>query len=117
MTTVRRTMIVQAAIADRARSLASQFGPNASGMWTTPVRPIGSIGTATAYVSEGPIDSDFADMLSSADALVAGAAAKGVTIDLATAQGLLSQSTVVETVGSALSTIAALGYEMVPEGL
>ena len=57
-----RTMIIPDAIAATVRALASQFGPSASGMWTTALSPSGEL-PATHWISTGQVGVEFAAIM------------------------------------------------------
>lgn len=57
-----RTMLIPDAIVAQVRSLADSFGPAASGMWTTPLSPTGTL-PATHWISSGYIGDDFAAIM------------------------------------------------------
>lgn len=106
-----RSIVVSAAIASNARSLAAQV-PGGAGMWITPLSPTGQA-PATHYISSGKIWLEFALMLSSPEEMVAGATRYGLTpsIDLATATYLLSQADISTEDG--FTAMAQLGLQMV----
>ena len=105
-----KTMIINASIAEQARALADQLSPSAQGMWTTPLSATGSY-PATHYISTGMIGVEFASMLESAQGLVDGAAQLGVTIDLATAEYLLSNADISDE--EPFIAMARLGLKMI----
>jgi len=57
-----RTMIVPDAIVATVRALADNFGPSASGMWTTPLSADGNL-PASHWISSGLIGDDFAAIM------------------------------------------------------
>lgn len=94
MSKVFCTLTITAAAAPMARQLAAAL-PAGGGMFVAGFHPRGNPG-AVIYVSEGDIEQEFADALSSPEALVGMLAAAGVPMALAQAQALLSQATVSE---------------------
>jgi hypothetical protein len=85
-----RTIIVEAAIAPNARAMCAMV-PGGTGMFTTALSATGQA-PATHYVSSGNIWPQFAEMLATADGMVAGAQAMGMPIDIPTAAYLLAHS-------------------------
>lgn len=94
MTKVFRTLTITAAAAPIASQLAAAL-PAGGGMFVAGYHPRGNPG-AVIYVSEGEIEQDFADALTSPEALVEMLAEAKVTITMDQANALLSQATVSE---------------------
>lgn len=112
---VHRSMVVTAANVMLARYLAGKFGASSQGMFTATLCPIdGEYQEPTAYISAGMIDRKFADMLASPEALIAGAAAMGVTVDAPTAASLLQSSDVSPQQGS--DALTRLGLRLFSYG-
>lgn len=107
-----KTMIINASIAEQARALAEQLSPSAKGMWTTPLSATGSY-PATHYISTGMIGLEFASMLESAQGLVEGAGQLDVSIDLATAEYLLSNADISDE--EPFIAMERLGLQMINE--
>lgn len=106
MAWVRRTMIVADAVVDQCRAMAAQLAlAGGSDMWTRPLSANGSL-PATHWISAGCIDESFAAMISSPEALSAGA---GIPLEQATA--ILSQCIVSDDDPHA--AMAAAGLVMV----
>lgn len=80
MPPVQITMIVPVSLVATVRAMAQTVaGVAAAGMWTTGLSPTGAL-PPTHYVSSGQIDEQFADLLTSPEALTAAA---GVALPLA----------------------------------
>lgn len=86
-----KTLIVQANQVELAREVGASYGAGGEGMFVTPLSATGNY-PATHYISTGMIGLEFASMLESAQGLVEGAGQLGVSIDLATAEYLLSNA-------------------------
>lgn len=109
---VQKALFVDSVIREQASDFAAQFGPSAAGMW--PRLNCRRISDGSLWsVNEGMIGEEFAQMLTDAQALVDGAASKGVAVDLPTAQYLLAHSIV--TYGSPAEAMQRLGFERLPE--
>lgn len=73
-----RTIIVPAPVVEPARMACEALaGAGGSGMFTVPLSPTGEL-PATHWISSGPIEQDFADLLASPDALAAVATSAGL---------------------------------------
>lgn len=108
---IHRSVVVTAEIAPMARAVAAQLGPSSQGMFTAALCPIGQVGgDPTHFISAGLMAKGFAEMLESAEALVAGALAAGVEVPLAMAEMLLSTSDISDEHG--LTACARLGLEL-----
>lgn len=107
-----KTMIINASISEQARALSEQLSPSAKGMWTTPLSATGSY-PATHYISTGMIGVEFASMLESAQGLVDGAAQLGVTVDLATAEYMLTNADISDE--EPFVAMERLGLQMINE--
>lgn len=119
MTTyVRRCMIIAASSQSLAQSIATQLAdpPIAGeGMWTTACSPTGVL-PATHYITEGPIDKQFADLLADANSLYyvvnsLGFKFNGVPITLAQINTLLSTGDVSED--GPFTALARLGLQII----
>lgn len=110
---VLRTLIVPAALADQCRALCAAATPAGAGMFTTALSPTGDE-PATHYISSGLLDADFAALLDSPEAMLAGLTALGIEVDLATCQGILTLCDVSEESGQA--AMERLGLRMVSGG-
>lgn len=88
-----RTIIVPAAYAPLARSLAEGVAPGDSGkgMWATELEAKASPGTITHYISSGGIKPEFAALLEDAQGIYDAA---GGQVPLATIQALLAAATI-----------------------
>lgn len=105
-------MIVAAQDQVLAQQLAAGLaGPAGVGMWTTPCSPTGAA-PATHFITEGPIDEQFAAMLGDADATFAAAQAAGAPVTLAAIQGLYSRATFAPDVGP-FDALAQLGLQLI----
>jgi len=78
------TLICPASIVEQARNIGDCLHPAASGMFTTPLRPVGHAGDATHYASSGLIEPLWIPALYDADVLYAsaqaGSAAQGIVL-------------------------------------
>lgn len=101
-----RTMIVPSSLVVLCRQLAASFESGA-GMWITPLSPTGKA-PATHYISSGGIWQQFADMLSSPEAL-----SSGTGISLSQAQTILEACDVSEEEG--LTAMTRLNLRFVDE--
>lgn len=91
---VHRCMIITAPVAPFARLVTSAFNEASQGMFTTPLQPLAGSVEPTHFISVGMIGQEFADLLASPEALVAGAAALGVDVPLEQAHILLGAADV-----------------------
>lgn len=92
MTKVFKTLVVTSQIAATARALAAAL-PAGGGMFVAGYSATGAP-PATHFVSEGPIEEQFAAALSSPAVLVEMLGAFGQSMTLAQATGLLTQAVV-----------------------
>ena len=91
-----RTMIVPAAYAPLARSLAAGIaGESGAGMWQSPLSATGDA-PATHYLSTGQIRESFAAMLTDADAIYAACQAMGAPVTLQQITGMVNASDISE---------------------
>lgn len=79
-------------------------------MFTTPLSPTGTE-PATHYVSSGLLDVEFAALLDSPEAMLAGLTALGVPVDLATCGAILGASDVSSESGQ--EAMERMGLRMV----
>lgn len=93
MTDVFRTMIVTAADAPLARTLAAGLSPGGVGMFVVGLSPTGKA-PATHYISTGHIAEPFAACIVSGESLHAACTAAGAAVDRATCDGLVQRSDV-----------------------
>lgn len=108
---VFRTMILPANFVPLAQDLATGVsGEAGSGMWTTGLSPTGTE-PATHYISTGMIDSQFAGMLTDADALCAACQASGASATLAQCQAIVTAADVSEQ--PPFDAFARLGLQLV----
>lgn len=89
-----RAIIIPAAHAPLARSLAAGLTPAGAGMWTTPLRPVGSTGEATHYVSAGEISNEFSVLLYNPGALHAACVKAGAQVTREQIDALLAAAIV-----------------------
>ena len=106
-----RTLVVPAVIVDQCRALCAAATPAGDGMFTTALSPTGDE-PATHYISSGLLDADFAALLESPEAMLAGLTALDIAVDLATCQAILSASDVSEDEGHA--ALERMGLLMIP---
>jgi hypothetical protein len=114
MSVVKRTIIVRAADAALARALAAGIaGAPGAGMFIVALSPTGAA-AATHYVSSGPIEAQFAALLSDATAMHAAAQQSGAFVSLAQCQALVANS-IVQDAGAeaAQKTIELAGLRAV----
>lgn len=76
MADMLRTIIIPAAIVTKARTVGSELSAAGEGMYVTGLRPIGSTGLPTHYVSSGFLRDEFNTAITNAIALY-NAAAQG----------------------------------------
>ena len=107
-----RTLIVQANQVELAREVGASYGAGGEGMFVTPLSATG-IYPATHYISTGMIGVEFASMLETAQGLVDGASQLGVTIDLATAEYLLTNADISDE--EPFVAMERLGLQMINE--
>ena len=107
-----KTLIVQANQVELAREVGASYGAGGEGMFVTPLSATG-IYPATHYISTGMIGVEFASMLETAQGLVDGASQLGVTIDLATAEYLLTNADISDE--EPFVAMERLGLQMINE--
>lgn len=107
---VHKTLIVTDSVVSKVRAIGEQIGPNAAGMWTTPLSLDGAE-PPTHWISAGLIGQDFADMLTSPEALHAASALFGIALTLAECQNILANADV--SAKDALEAIDRLGLKLV----
>lgn len=111
MSWVNRCMIVPASLQGLAQGLAYGLaGESGAAMWTTGLSPTGAA-PATHYVSTGMIGTEFAGMLTDADALYAACEAAGASVTLEQCQALVTNSDVSEE--APFDAFARLGLQLV----
>lgn len=113
MTDVHRCMVVTAAQVAAARRLGGNLSPAGAGMFTAALRPVGSTGPATHYVSAGFIAERFADAIVSADLLYAAAQACGDPATAAVCAAIVDSSDV--SADDPHAVFARLGLELISE--
>lgn len=112
MTDVFRILTVPETIRPQVVEFVNHFGPSAQGMWPRPNYRRISDGSLWA-LNNGMIGEEFAAMMTSPQALIAGAASMGVTVDLATATAMLSACDVSNQ--TIAEVVQRMGLERLPE--
>ena len=109
-----KTMIVSAALVEPARQACALLaGAGGSGMFTTALSADGAE-PATHYISAGPIEQQFADLLDAGtDAIVAAAESMQVQIDPVVIDALLAVADISQE--SADVAFERMGLQMVQE--
>lgn len=96
MAWVHRCLIVPAALRDTCAALCEQLaGQGGSGMFTTPLAPVGQT-EATHYISVGLIEDTFAYLLDNPEALAQACQQAGLPVTLAELQAILAACDVSE---------------------
>lgn len=114
MSWTHRSMIVPAAHVALARELCARLPPgdSGSGMFLTGLSATGT-GTPTHWVSAGLIQSEFADLMTSAATTFAMAQAAGIATTQAAVSSLLADSDI--TPDEPFAALARLGLLIVQE--
>lgn len=111
-----RALIIPAAHAPLARALAAGLTSAGVGMWTALLRPIGSTGEATHYVSAGEISDEFAALLDDPAALHAACVKAGAQVTRAQIDALLDAAVVSDgytfTEGEIIEKVAEGPHEL-----
>lgn len=121
-----RALIIPADQAPLARALAAGLTSAGAGMWTTPLRPIGSTGAATHFISSGEIADEFADLLGDPAALHAACVEAGADVTRQQIEALLAAAVVSDGTNTTADgdvvaegpheLFARLGLEIAAEG-